>query len=489
MDQVHVVRHKVLVEGRTQRAVARELGLSRVTVKKYLAQAAPVRHEAQPRRRPVSDAVGPRIAALLEEAPRWTTPKQRLTATRLHQLLRAEGHDVGVSLVKAAVAEWKRQRREPLIPLTYRPGELAEVDFFEVQVDVAGRRQKAWLFVLRLMYSGRDFGWIYERQDQVSFLDGHVRAFAHLGGVPMRLAYDNLKPAVARILAGGERALTIRFAALASHYLFEPSFCRPGVGHDKGGVESRGKYIRLQALTPIPAGDTLDVINVQLLAQLDGRLATRRHGTDATIGARFVEEQPCLRPLDVPFVADVPVPVSIAPRALARVHGAWYSVPCGWAGLDLTAWVGATTVTIVGRDGTRVTHARQRFGGRSIDYRHYLPALTIKPQAIRQVAPDLLRDLGDPFPAVWAHLTAQHAPRDAARHLAKILGDLEAHGATVVVPALEAALRDGTPLRMALRTPVLPALASDALPASLRDVAITSGVAADYDRWLQDGAA
>lgn len=489
MDQVHVVRHKVLVEGRSQRAVARELGLSRVTVRKYLGQAAPARHEAQPRARPVSEAVGSRIAALLEAAPQWTTPKQRLTATRLHQLLRAEGHTVGVTLVKAAVAEWKRQRREPLIPLTYRPGELAEVDFFEVHVDVAGRRQKAWLFVLRLMYSGRDFGWIYERQDQVSFLDGHVRAFAHLGGVPTRMAYDNLKPAVARILAGGERALTLRFAALASHYLFEPSFCRPGVGHDKGGVESRGKYIRLQALTPIPAGDTLDAINAQLLAQLDARLDTRRHGTEATIGARFDEERPRLRPLDVPFVADAPASVSIAPRALARVHGAWYSVPCAWAGLDLTAWVGATTVTIVGRDSTRITHPRQRFGGRSIDYRHYLSALATKPQAVRQVVPDLLRDLGDPFPAVWAHLTAQHASLDAARHLAKILGDLQTHGAAVVVPALAAALRDGTPLRLALHAAPPPTLAADALPGPLRDVTVTSGVAADYDRWLQDGVA
>jgi transposase len=102
MDQVHVVRHKVLVERRTQRAVARELGLSRVTVRKYLAQAAPVRHEAQPRPRPVSAAVGPRIAALLEEAPRWTTPKQRLTATRLHQLLRAKGQTSG--------SPWSRRR-------------------------------------------------------------------------------------------------------------------------------------------------------------------------------------------------------------------------------------------------------------------------------------------------------------------------------------------------------------------------------------------
>ena len=68
------------------------------------------------------------------------------------------------------------------MPLTYRPGDLAEVDFFEVLVDVDGTRRKAWLFLMRLMYSGRDFAWIYERQDQISFLDGHVRAFAHFDG-------------------------------------------------------------------------------------------------------------------------------------------------------------------------------------------------------------------------------------------------------------------------------------------------------------------
>src|SRR5262249_17635644 len=72
-----------------------------------------------------------------------------------------------------------RQRREVSVPLTYRPGDLAEVDFFEVLVDLAGTRRKAWLFLMRLMYSGRDFAWSYKRQDQVSFLDGHVLAFSH----------------------------------------------------------------------------------------------------------------------------------------------------------------------------------------------------------------------------------------------------------------------------------------------------------------------
>ena len=99
-----------------------------------------------------------------------------------------------------------------------------------------------------------------------------------------------------------------------------------------------------------------------------------------------------------------------------------YSVPCRWAGLDLIARIGATTVTIVGRDGTRIVHPRKRFGQRSIDYRHYLPELARKPQAVRQVLPELLRDLGAPFPAVWDHFHAAHAPREAARLFAKVLG-------------------------------------------------------------------
>jgi transposase len=186
VDQVHVIRHKVLVEGRSQRRVAREFGMSRVTVRKYVEESVPVRKETGPRARPVWEKVRPRIAALLAESKAWTAGKQQLTAARLHEL-----HRVGVTLVKDAVAEWKRQGREVFVPLTYRPGDLAEVDFFEVFVDLDGTRRKAWLFLMRLMYSGRDFAWIYERQDQISFLDGPVRAFAHFAGVPSRLAYDN----------------------------------------------------------------------------------------------------------------------------------------------------------------------------------------------------------------------------------------------------------------------------------------------------------
>ncbi|MBK6848243.1 MAG: transposase [Proteobacteria bacterium] len=131
------------------------------------------------------------------------------------------------------------------------------------------------MFLLRLMYSGRDVAWLYDRCDQTAFLDGHVRAFAHLGGVPTRCVYDNLSAAVRRVLFPG-RVLTQRFMALSTHYLFEPCFARVGTGHDKGGVEGRGKGIRLQHLVPVPAGETLEQVSAELLERLDTSAAAAR---------------------------------------------------------------------------------------------------------------------------------------------------------------------------------------------------------------------
>jgi transposase len=479
MDQVHVVRHKVLVEGQGIRRVAREMGIARNTVRKYLEQPEPTRIEKEPRGRPVREKVGPRIEALLTEAPRWTGGKQRLTAARLHTMLRLEGFAVGRTTVKEAVAEWKRRRREVFVPLVYPAGDLAEVDFFEVLVELAGTMVKVWMFVMRLMHSGRDFAWLYTRQDQTSFLDGHVRAFAHFGCVPQRIAYDNLKAAVAKTLVGSERLLAARFEALSSHYLFEACFCRPRTGHDKGGVESRGKAIRWQHLVPIPRGDDLGVMRSALLARLDAE-------HDAT---RFAAERGQSLPLPgAPFDARRTHTPSVSQRSLVCVEGGVYSVPCAWAGLDVTAHVGADDVDIVGPDRT-VHHARKRFGERSIDYRHYVRELAKKPQAVRQVAAELTRDLGPSFVAAWRSLVDAHGPKQGARIFAKVLSYVETRGIDSVAATLASALKGNESLLLALAPVPVAAVhvADDSVPVHLRTLEIESGCAADYDALLGRG--
>jgi transposase len=479
MDQVHVIRHKVLVEGVSARRVALEMGVSRNTVQRYLSRAAPTRVERQARGRPVWEKAGPRLEALLAESPKWTGGKQRLTAARVHRMLRAEGFTIGETMVKAAVAEWKRKRREVFVPLVYPAGDLAEVDFFEVLVELADTRVKVWMFVMRLMHSGRDFAWLYTRQDQTSFLEGHVRAFAHFGCVPQRIAYDNLKAAVAKTLVGSERLLATRFESLSSHYLFESCFCRPRTGHDKGGVEARGKAIRWQHLVPIPRGDDLGVIRCALLARLDAE-----HDT-----TRFAAEQAQSLPLPAkPFDARRTHAPSVSQRSLVCVEGGVYSVPCEWAGLDVTAHVGADDVDIVGPDRT-VRHARRRFGERSVDYRHYVRELAKKPQAVRQVAAELTRDLGPSFVDAWRALVDAHGPKQGARIFAKVLSYVETRGVDSVAATLTSALQRSEPLLLAL-APVpsrtLP-VADDSLPIHLRAVQIESGCAADYDVLLGRG--
>jgi transposase len=485
MDQVHVIRHKVLVEGQSIRRVARDMGVSRITVRKYLKVSEPVREERTPRARPVLEKVAPRIDELLEEWGARTTPKQRITGSRVHRQLVEEGYEIGVTTVRGYLREKRRQLAEVFIPLVHRPGEEGQVDFFDVTVEEGGAFRQAWKFVIRLMYSGRDFSWLYDSCDTLSFLDGHVRAFKHFGGVPRRTIYDNLSAAVKRRV-GLERELTDRFRALASHYLFEPCFTRPGEGHDKGGVEGRGKGIRLQHLTPIPRGQTLREISEALLEAIDQQ-ALHRASQDQAARERFREEAEHLRALPErhfdPRGVEV---VSISRKSLVRIEGATYSVPEHWHSLQARAYVGVEDIRIICR-GEELTVARQR-QGREIKYRHYLRQLSRKPQAVRQVAPELIAELGEPYGRLWKALAITHGEREGARVLAKILGAVLDHGEEAVTKALTAALSAGRHDLLALASRVHDEpVQTIAVPQALAGFVVEAGRATDYDVLLAGG--
>ena len=439
MEQVHVIRHKVLNEEQSIRQVARDLGVSRNTVRKYLNQSEPVRKEKKPRRRPVLERVAPRIDELLEEWRHATTPKQRITGSRVYRQLREEGYQVGKTTVQEYLAEKRRQAAEVFIPLVHRPGEEAQVDFFEVTVEEQGVRKRVWKFVMRLMYGGWDFVWLYDRCDQVSFLDGHVKAFRYFGGVPRRCIYDNLSSAVRRVVYPG-RKLTNRFQALVSYYLFEPCFTRVGEGHDKGGVESRGKGIRLQHFVPIPRGDSLREISEASLREIEKENTSKKDAAGRSVLEKIEEEHRSLRPLPIhPFDPSRLVPVSISSKSTVCIEGVRYSLPSCWARLDATAYVGVDQIRIVCR-GETMTYPKKRSGESGICYRHYLREFAKKPQAVRQMAPELMKELGEPFGRLWALLEETHGGRDAGRVMAKVLGALLEHSLEEVKEAVQKAL-------------------------------------------------
>jgi transposase len=488
MDQVHIIRHKVLVEKISQREIARQLNVSRNTIAKYLLQSQPQRQHNKARRAPACQQIEARFAQLLDEWQSRTTKKQRLTGLRLHRQLREEGFEVGKTTVYKLLRQHRRQRLEVFIPLLYQPAEVAQVDFFEVTVDLAGVRRAVWKFVCRLMYSGFDFAWLYERCDQLAFLDGHVRAFRHFQGIPQRMVYDNLTPAVIRRcgLYGFERKLTERFAALSSHYLFEPCFTRPGQGHDKGGVEARGRGIRLQHLTPIPIGDSLQELSQTLLTQIAKQAALTRNAQQQTILELFEYEQSLLRPLPGrDFEARQLRRLMVSSRSTVQIDGALYSVPSRWARLEINAWVGVEEITLSCL-GESCTHQRQSSGGKVIRYQHYLPELSRKPQAVRQVAPALLAELGEPFVKLWDLLVSKHGALEAARVLARLLAIIDSHSQEVVEQLLQQMLQQRAQHSGTLLSHQ-EAVTHIEVPEALRAFDIEAARASDFDYLLIGG--
>src|SRR3712207_2277243 len=133
MDQVHVIRHnKVLLEGKSIRSVAKEMGVSRNTVAKYLKNPEPRRTVARKQKRaPVMEMIAPRIEEILSEWTERTTAKQRITGARVHRQLVEEGYEVGITTVRDYLREKRRQEAEVFVPLTHRQGAEDQVDFFE----------------------------------------------------------------------------------------------------------------------------------------------------------------------------------------------------------------------------------------------------------------------------------------------------------------------------------------------------------------------
>jgi hypothetical protein len=180
---------------------------------------------------------------------------------------------------------------------------------------------------MHLAFSKKDFLWLFERCDQVAFLSGHVKGFEYFQGVPRRCVYDNLSSAVKKVLYK-ERELTDRFKALNAHYLFEPCFARPATGHDKGMVECRGKTIRLNHLTPIPQGETLEHISHDLLAKVERAFDQRKTTLGEPLTILYEKEKSNFIELPlIPFDYRKIKTVNVSSQALIQVEGAQYSVP------------------------------------------------------------------------------------------------------------------------------------------------------------------
>ena len=240
------------------RELSSRFGVHRRTVRQAIDSAIPPPRKTWEHGSP---AMAPYVAVVEQwlEADKAAPRKQRHTAHRIwERLVDEHGACVAESTVRRYVRLRRSQepvvRREIMVPQLHELGAEAEVDFGDVGYYLNGVLLVGHMFVMRLCASGRAFHRVYANEAQEAFLDGHVQAFVHFGGVPKVVRYDNLKPAVVRVLQGRGRQENDRFVAMRSHYRFDSVFCRPGVegAHEKGGVEGEVGRFRRRRLGRCP---------------------------------------------------------------------------------------------------------------------------------------------------------------------------------------------------------------------------------------------
>ena len=216
------------------------------------------------------------------------------------------------------------------MPLAHSPGH-AQCDFGEARVVIGGVEQKAHYFVLDLPHSDGCFVKAYPTETTEAFLDGHVSAFAFLGGVSRSILYDNTRLAVAKILGDGRRKRTRAFTELQSHHPFEDRFGRPGKGNDKGKVEGMVGYARRNFLVPVPSFESFEALNAHLEQQCLKRMDAQLRGHTETIGQRMERDLEALLKLPpVPYDACDKQGGRVNSLSLVRYHTNDYSAPVAY---------------------------------------------------------------------------------------------------------------------------------------------------------------
>jgi transposase len=404
-------------QGLTVSAIARQLGLDRKTVRRYIERGLePPTYGPRPPRPKTTDAFLPYLCERIAAYP-------GLSAVRLWRELRERGYSGGYTAVKRVVRE---VRPEPAKPFEVRfetpPGEQAQVDLARFEVtftDEPGVTRIVWLFSMVLGFSRLIWARFVVHQDLQTVLRCHIAALEAIGGVPREILYDRMKTAVIGEDADGLLIYNRGLVDLARHYGFQPRACRPYRAKTKGKVERPFRYIR-QDFFLGGSFRNLDDLNAQLRHWLDMVANPRLHATTQRIvNEAFAEEKPALKPLPLaPYRTVLKLERRVSHEGTISVGGNLYSVPDTTRRRILDVQVFADEIRIFENDALVATHTPLEGRNQTrIDPTHR-KVWTLSRRR-RWSEGDLIRCAGehvarrslDFYDAVGRHLAREGAPR------------------------------------------------------------------------------
>jgi transposase len=447
VETIAKIRRLHLGEGRSIKAISRDLGLSRKVVRKVLRSGATeFRYE---RKRQPLPKLGPWQAELdrLLEENAGRPSRERLTLVRVFEALRGLGYGGGYDTVRRYARGWENSRATApsaaFVPLSFAPGEAYQFDWSHEVVVMNGATVTVKVAHVRLCHSRMMFVRAYPRESQEMVFDAHDRAFAFFRGACTRGIYDNMKTAVDAIFVGRERAYNRRFLQMCSHYLVEPAACTPASGWEKGQVENQVGLVRERFFTPRLRVRSYEELNALLLDRCVAHARANRHPEqrERTVWEVFEAERPSLVPYTGRFDGFHAVQAAVSKTCLVRFDNNKYSVMAAAVGRPVEIRAYAERIEI--RQDGRVVGDHPRHFGRDqtvYDPWHYVPVLARKPGALRNGAPfkDWL------LPASLDRVRRRLAgSADGDRQMVDILTAVLSDGLAAVEAACAEALREG----------------------------------------------
>jgi len=289
----------------TIKGTARELGISKATVKKYLQRYKEVQNGERDRISPenekrvfeklISKEYDVRIIELLEKNATFPK-KQRLTAQKIHRVMEEEGWKVSYSTVKRRVRIYKQTHkpREVFIKQLHPAGKTIEYDWGEVKLKINGVEKVCQMGEFSIDCSLYYYARLYSQQTLLEVIDIHQRFLERLGGVPEEIVYDNMKTVVTD---NRKKKIQATFLDVATHYGFKIRLCNPRKPNEKGTVENGVGYVRREAFSLRRDFASLEEANEYLLKEceiINGRLPATRKQTRAQA---LKKEQELFHPL------------------------------------------------------------------------------------------------------------------------------------------------------------------------------------------------
>lgn len=402
MDLLSVIRRWRYRDGLAIREISRRTGLSRNTVRKYLANG-----EIEPKypaRQSTSklDPFAEMLASWLARESKRNR-KRRRNLKQLHRDLVALGFDGSYDRVAAFARDWRRREREranrasrgTYVPLIFAPGEAFQFDWSEDWFKIGGKSTKVQVAHFKLCHSRAFFLKAYLTQTHEMLFDAHNHAFRVLGGIPERGIYDNMKTAVDKVGRGKQREVNARFRAMASHFLFETEFCNPAAGWEKGQVEKNVRDARHRLLQDAPDFGDLGELNAWLEARCQTLWQETLHPEQRNrrVAEVYADERSALMAMPPPFDGFIEYTKRVSPTCLVIFEHNRYSVPAAFANRVVSLRAYAERIVLVAEAKVVAEHARvfnrgHKGPGQTVyDWRHYLAVVQRKPGALRNGAP------------------------------------------------------------------------------------------------------